>query len=104
MVRWQGTSCYSSFVSKVLGANYNRANNFHPVADKFAMCTGQKVTFEPISNAHARVDCNNYHDRQVLLHNNKLHFTLDIGTTVSIAITVMSTHIFVICKFVIMSV
>ena len=46
----------SSFVSKVLGANYNRANNFHPVADKFAMCTGQEVTFEPTSNAHARVD------------------------------------------------
>ena len=56
-VRWQGTSCSSSFVSKVLGANYNRANNFHPVADKFAMCTGQEVSFEPISNAHARVDC-----------------------------------------------
>ena len=33
--RWQWTSCSSSFVSKVLGANYNRANNFHPVADKF---------------------------------------------------------------------
>ena len=46
-VRWQGTSCFSSFVSKVLGANYNRANNFYPVADKFAMCTGQEVTFEP---------------------------------------------------------
>ena len=45
-----------SFVSKVLGANYNRANNSHPVADKFAMCTGQGVTFEPTSNAHARVD------------------------------------------------
>ena len=55
-VRWQGTSCSSSFVSKVLGANYNRANNFHPVADKFAMCTGQEVTFELTSNAHARVD------------------------------------------------
>ena len=55
-VRWQGTSCSSSFVSKVLGANYNRANNFHPLADKFAMCTGQEVTFEPTSNAHARVD------------------------------------------------
>ena len=38
-VRWQGTSCSSSFVSKVLGANYNRANNFHPVANKFATCT-----------------------------------------------------------------
>ena len=57
-VRWQGTSCSSSFVSKVLGANYNRANNFHPVADKFALCTGQEVTFEPTSNAHARVDYN----------------------------------------------
>ena len=31
--RWQGTSCSSSFVSKVLGANYKRANNFHPVAN-----------------------------------------------------------------------
>ena len=30
--RRQWTS-YSN--SKVLGANYNRANNFHPVADKF---------------------------------------------------------------------
>ena len=57
-VRWQGTSCSSSFVSKVLGANYNRANNFHPVADKFAMCIGQEVTFEPTNNAHARVDYN----------------------------------------------
>ena len=37
--RWQGTSCSSSFVSKVLGANWKRANNFHPVPDKFAMCT-----------------------------------------------------------------
>ena len=27
----------SSFVSKVLGANCKRANNFNPVADKFAM-------------------------------------------------------------------
>ena len=35
--RWQGTSCSSSFVSKVLGANWKRANNLHPVADKFAM-------------------------------------------------------------------
>ena len=34
------------------------ANNFHPVADKFALCTGQEVTFEPTSNAHARVDYN----------------------------------------------
>ena len=41
-LRWQGTSCSSSFVSKVLGANYKRANNFHPVADKFAMCTDMK--------------------------------------------------------------
>ena len=30
--RWQGTSCSSSCVSKVLGANCKRANNFHPVA------------------------------------------------------------------------
>ena len=37
--RWQGSSCSSSFVSNVLGANYNRANNFHPVADKFTMYT-----------------------------------------------------------------
>ena len=58
MVRWQGTSCSSSFVSKVLGANYNRANNFHPVADKFATCTGQEVTFEPTNNAHVLVDYN----------------------------------------------
>ena len=35
--RWQGTSCSSSFVSKVLGANCKRANNFNPVADKLAM-------------------------------------------------------------------
>ena len=25
-----------------LGANYNRANNFHPVADKLAMCIDRK--------------------------------------------------------------
>ena len=36
--------------------NY-RTYNF-PVADKFAVCTGQEVTFEPTSNAHARVDYN----------------------------------------------
>ena len=37
--RGQWTSYSNSFVSKVLGANYNRAKNFHPVhvADKFAM-------------------------------------------------------------------
>ena len=29
--RWQGTSCSSSFVSKVLGANWKRANNFNSV-------------------------------------------------------------------------
>ena len=40
--RWQRTSCSSSFISKVLGANWKRANNFHPVADKFAMCTDRK--------------------------------------------------------------
>ena len=39
---WQGTSCSSSIVSKVLGANYKRANNFHPVADKYAMCIDRK--------------------------------------------------------------
>ena len=54
--RCQGTSCSSSFVSKVLGTNYKRANNFHLVAVKFTMCTGQEVTFEPTSNAHVRVD------------------------------------------------
>ena len=32
--RGQWTSYSNSFVSKLLGANYNRANNFHPVADK----------------------------------------------------------------------
>ena len=32
--RGQGTSCSSLFVSKVLGANYKRANNFLPVAHK----------------------------------------------------------------------
>ena len=57
--RGQGTSCSSSFVSKVLGANFKRANNlvsqatpltkargwcettnnFLPVAQKFTMCT-----------------------------------------------------------------
>ena len=35
--QWTSFTYYNSFVSKVLGANYNRANNFHPVADKFAM-------------------------------------------------------------------
>ena len=35
--RWQGTSYSSSFVSKVLGATCKIDNNFHPVADKFAM-------------------------------------------------------------------
>ena len=35
--RWQETSFSSSFVAKVLGANCKRANNFHPVADIFAM-------------------------------------------------------------------
>ena len=37
-----------------------RASNFHPVDDKFAMCTGQEVTFEPTSNAHAGLL--RYHD------------------------------------------
>ena len=40
--RGQGTSCSSSFVLKVMGANYNRANNFLPVAQKFTMCTDRK--------------------------------------------------------------
>ena len=35
----QWTSYSNSFVSKVLGANYNRANNFYPVADP---CTDRK--------------------------------------------------------------
>ena len=35
--QWTSFTYYNSFVSKVLGANYNRASNFHPVADKFAM-------------------------------------------------------------------
>ena len=38
----QGTSCSSSFISKVLGANYKRANNVFPLADKFTMCTDRK--------------------------------------------------------------
>ena len=41
-LRGQGTSCSSSFVSKVLGANYKTANNFLPVAQKFTMCTDRK--------------------------------------------------------------
>ena len=40
--RGQGTSCSSSFVSKVLGGNYKRANNFLPVAQKFTMCNDRK--------------------------------------------------------------
>ena len=32
--RGQWTSYSNSFVSKILGANFNRANNFLPVADK----------------------------------------------------------------------
>ena len=35
--RGQGTSCSSSFVSKVLGANYKRANNFLPVAHQIGL-------------------------------------------------------------------
>ena len=42
--RGQGTSCSSSFVSKVFGANYKIANNFLPVAQKFTMCTDRKQT------------------------------------------------------------
>ena len=42
--RGQGTSCSSSFVSKVLGASYKTANNFLPVAQNFTMCTDRKQT------------------------------------------------------------
>ena len=45
--RGQGTSCSSSFVSKVLGANYKRANNFLPVAHKFTMCSDRKQPLNP---------------------------------------------------------
>ena len=38
----KGTSCSSSFVLKVSGANYKTANNFFPVAQKFTMCTDRK--------------------------------------------------------------
>ena len=67
---WQGTSCSSSFVSKVLGANCKRVNNFNPVADKFAR---QELTFEPISMRMRVWITIHYHDRQdlVLLHNYK---------------------------------
>ena len=44
--RGQGTSCSSSFVSKVLGANYKTANKFLPVAHKiYHICalTGSKL-------------------------------------------------------------
>ena len=40
--RGRGTSCSSSFVSKVLGANYKRANNFLSVSQKFTTCTDRK--------------------------------------------------------------
>ena len=40
--RGQGTLCSSSFVAKVLGANYKTANNFLPVAQKFTVCTDRK--------------------------------------------------------------
>ena len=43
----QGTSCSSSFVSKVLGANYKRTNNFLPVAHKFTMYTDRKQPLNP---------------------------------------------------------
>ena len=51
----QGTLGSSSFVSKVLGANYKTANNFLPVAQKFTIAI-QEATFEPSGNAHARVN------------------------------------------------
>ena len=90
--REQGTSCSSSFVSKVLGANYNRANNFLPVAHKFTMCTDRKQplmgTTVPIAitghghsylcnmrhpslQHHAYLLCGSSH---TLLHNNQLYF------------------------------
>ena len=40
--RGQGTSCSNSFVSKVLGENYKRANNFLSVVHKFTMCNSRK--------------------------------------------------------------
>ena len=46
--RGQGTSCSISFISKVLGANYKRAESFVPVAHH--MCTDRNL-----SNAHDRV-------------------------------------------------
>ena len=52
--RGQWNSYSSSFVSKVLGANYNRASILWLINSP---CTGQEVlTSEPTSNAHARVD------------------------------------------------
>ena len=41
--RGQGTSCSSSFVLKVLGANYKRANNFLPVAPCICALTGSNL-------------------------------------------------------------
>ena len=43
--RGQRTSCSSSFVAKVLGANYKRANNLLPLTNKFAVCTDRKQPF-----------------------------------------------------------
>ena len=69
------------------------------------MCTGQEVTFEPNSNAHARVDYNTlyiikhgskYIDLITIKPNPAAFYLIDMGTTIPIAITVMSTHIFVI--------
>ena len=50
--RGQGTSCSSSFVSKVLGANYMTANNFLQIHHVHR----QEANFEPSVNAHARVN------------------------------------------------
>ena len=49
----QGTQCSSSFVSKVLGANYKRAKNILPVPSKLTMCTDRKQTLNlPIMRMH----------------------------------------------------
>ena len=49
--RGPGTLCSISFVSKVLGVNYKRAENFVPVAHKFTMytcrCTDRKQPLNP---------------------------------------------------------
>ena len=64
----------------------------------------QEVTSEPISIAHAR-RITTIHVGSVLLHrpDNQVQLlsTLDMGTTVPIAIAMKFTHIFVLCdKFI----